>query len=187
MPDEDAESSLLEPNPRMHVDDRRRLLVDSAILEFALHGLDGTTTDAIARRAGISQPYVVRLFGTKKALFLAAVERSFDQVAEGLRTAAAAAPPGRRLQAMGDAYELERREQLCFQLQSYAASGDDEIRAVVSRRYGELWREVASLSGDGPQAIKAFFAISMLLTVAATIGVPELAERGEGWARDLLR
>ncbi len=168
----------------MHADDRRRLLVDSAILEFALHGLDGTTTDAIARRAGISQPYVVRLFGTKKALFLAAVERSFDQVAATFREAAAGAPAGRRLQAMGEASELERH---AFQLQAYAASGDDEIRAIVSRRYGELWREVASLSGDGPQAIKAFFAIWMLTTVAATIGVPELAERGEGWARDLLR
>jgi AcrR family transcriptional regulator len=183
----DDETPLLEPNPRMRADDRRRLLIDSALQEFALHGLDGTTTDAIARRAGISQPYVVRLFGTKKALFVAAVERNFDLVAEGFRAAATAAPHGRRLQAMGDAYERQAREQLQFQLQAYAASGDGEIRAVVSRRYGALWREVALLSGDGPQAIKAFFAVSMLLTVAAGIGVPELAEDGEGWARDLLR
>jgi AcrR family transcriptional regulator len=168
--------------------DRRLLLVESAIREFALHGLAGTTTDAIARRAGISQPYVVRLFGTKKALFLAAVERCFDRVTTSFREAAASAPPGRRLQAMGEAYtrELENREQLLFQLHSYAASGDDEIRAIVSRRYGELWREVSELSGEGPQAIKAFFAVGMLLTVAAAIGVPELAAGGEPWARDLL-
>ena len=171
----------------MHADARRRLLVDSAILEFALHGLDGTTTDAIARRAGISQPYVVRLFGTKKALFLAAVERSVDQLADAFREAAAAAPPGRRLHALGEAYALERRDLLRFQLQSYAACGDDEVRAVVSRRYGELWGEVSALSGQGPQAIKALFAVAMLVTVAAAIGVPELAEQGESWAQELVR
>jgi AcrR family transcriptional regulator len=172
----------------MAASDRRLLLVESAILEFALHGLAGTTTDAIARRAGISQPYVVRLFGTKKALFIAAVERCFDRVTARFREAAASAPAGRRLQAMGEAYtrELENREQLLFQLHSYSASGDDEIRAVVCRRYGELWREVSELSGEGPQAIKAFFAVGMLLTVAAAIGVPELAASGEPWARDLL-
>jgi AcrR family transcriptional regulator len=188
MPIDQPENPMVEPHARLSATERRRLLVDSAMAEFALHGLAGTTTDAIARRAGISQPYVVRLFGTKKALFLAAVERCFERVSVIFREAAAAAPPGRRLQAMGEAYtrELENRERLLFQMHSYAASGDDEIRAVVRRLYGDLWREVSELSGEGPQAIKAFFAVGMLLTVAAAIGVPELAEGGEGWARDLL-
>jgi AcrR family transcriptional regulator len=171
----------------MHLADRRRLLVDAAIAEFALHGLAGTTTDAIARRAGISQPYVVRLFGTKKALFLAAIDRCFDRVTAIFREAAESAEPGRRLQAMGEAYtrEVADRERLLFQLQGYAAAGDPEIREIVGRRYGELWQEVTELSGAGPQAIKAFFAVGMLLTVAAAIGVPELAE-DNAWARDLL-
>jgi AcrR family transcriptional regulator len=172
----------------MRVADRRRLLADAAIIEFAQHGLAGTTTDAIARRAGISQPYVVRLFGTKKALFLAAVERCFDGVVEMFRAAAAAAPPAGRLQAMGDAYveELANRDRLLFQLHSYAASADPEVREVVCRRYGELWREVSELSGDGPEAVKAFFAAGMLLTVAVAIGVPEIAA-DEEWAGDLMR
>ena len=140
----------------MAVADRRRLLVDAAIAEFGPHGLAGTTTDAIARRAGISQPYVVRLFGTKKALFLAAIERCFDLVGELFRAAAEGAAPGERLQAMGEAYvrELQHRERLLFQLQSYAASGDPEVRDVVRRRYGELWREVAELSGEPADAVQ---------------------------------
>jgi AcrR family transcriptional regulator len=188
MADETPSNPLHEPIPRMHADDRRRLVVDSAIEEFALHGLAGTTTDAIARRAGISQPYVVRLYGTKKALFLAAIERCFDRVCETFRAAAAAAPADRRLGAMGEAYrgELVRRERLLFQLHSYAASADDEIREVVCRRYGELWREVAELSGEAPEVIRSFFAAGMLLTVAAAIGVPELAREGDPWARDML-
>jgi AcrR family transcriptional regulator len=171
----------------MHVGDRRRLLVDAAITEFGQHGLSGTTTDAIARRAGISQPYVVRLFGTKKALFLAAIERCFELVTELFREAAATAAPGEALMAMGKAYvrELEHRERLLFQLQSYAASGDPEVRELVRRRYGELWNEVAGLSGEGGEALQTFFATGMLLTVGASIGVPEIAG-SEGWARDLL-
>ena len=187
MPAEPSSTPLPSPNPRMHLADRRRLLVEAAIAEFGLHGLAGTTTDAIARRAGISQPYVVRLFGTKKALFIAAIERCFDRVTSTFREAAESAEPSRRLQAMGEAYkhELFDRERLLFQLQGYAAAGDPEIRELVGRRYGELWKEVADLSGAGPQAVKAFFAVGMLLTVAAAIGVPELAEEN-AWARDLL-
>ena len=171
----------------MAVADRRRLLVDAAIAEFGVNGLAGTTTDAIARRAGISQPYVVRLFGTKKALFLAAIERCFDLVGELFRSAAEGAAPGARLDAMGEAYmgELQHGERLLFQLQSYAASADPEVRDVVRRRYGQLWRDVAELSGAPPEAVQRFFAIGMLMTVGVTIGVPEIAGDTQ-WARDLL-
>jgi AcrR family transcriptional regulator len=187
MTDAPPQPPVPEPGSRMPAAARRRLLVDAAIAEFGVHGLAGTSTDAIARRAGISQPYVVRLFGTKKALFLAAIERCFDLVGELFRAAAEAAPAGQALQAMGEAYrgELAHRERLLFQLQSYAASADPEVREVVRRRYGRLWREVAELSGAPPQAVQGFFAIGMLLTVGATIGVPELMDDAQ-WARDLL-
>jgi AcrR family transcriptional regulator len=179
--------SLPKAATRMHVEDRRRLLVDSAITEFGLHGFAGTTTDAIARRAGISQPYVVRLFGTKKALFLAAIERCFDTVTELFRAAASGAPEGERLTAMGRAYvgELEHRERLLFQLQSYAASGDSTVCELVRGRYGELWNEVATLSGASPAELQSFFALGMLLTVGASLGVPEI-QADEAWARSLL-
>jgi AcrR family transcriptional regulator len=175
------------PGSRLAVAERRRLLVDAAIAEFGLHGFAGTTTDAIARRAGISQPYVVRLFGTKKALFHAAIERCFDLVMELFRDAAAAAPSGGELQAMGQAYvrELKQRERLLFQLQSYAASADPETGALVRRRYGELWNEVGRLSAAEPAALQAFFAIGMLLTVGVSIGAPEIAADAP-WARALL-
>jgi AcrR family transcriptional regulator len=171
----------------MQVADRRRLLVDAAITEFGEHGFDGTTTDAIARRAGISQPYVVRLFGTKKALFLAAIERCFELVVELFREAAARAPRGEALAAMGAAYvgELEHRERLLFQLQSYAASADPEVRDLVRRHYGDLWNEARELSGADGAALQAFFATGMLLTVGAAIGVPELTGT-DAWARALL-
>ena len=47
---------------------------------FADNGLAGTSTEDIARLAGVSQPYVFRLFGSKQQLFLAAVGRGFERV-----------------------------------------------------------------------------------------------------------
>ena len=58
---------------RKTADERREEILDAAMEEFAEHGLDGTSTDTIAREAGISQPYLFRLFGTKKELYLASV------------------------------------------------------------------------------------------------------------------
>ena len=43
----------------------------AAIAAFAVTGYHGTPTDTLARRAGISQPYLFRLYGTKKDLCLA--------------------------------------------------------------------------------------------------------------------
>ena len=60
--------------------ERRELVLDAAVAEFAVHGLAGTSTEDVARRAGISQPYLFRLFPTKKALFLALVDRCFRRV-----------------------------------------------------------------------------------------------------------
>src|ERR671932_68935 len=56
---------------RKTADERRAEILEAARAEFADRGLDGASTDTIARRAGISQPYLFRLFGTKKELFVA--------------------------------------------------------------------------------------------------------------------
>jgi AcrR family transcriptional regulator len=178
----------MEAKPARHTAEERRIeITAAAAIEFGRRGLEGATTDRIAERAGVSQPYVVRLFGTKKALFLAAIERCFVLVVELFREAAAGAPRGEALTAMGMAYvgELEHRERLLFQLQSYAACADPEVRDLVRRHYGELWNEVGRLSGADGSALQAFFATGMLLTVGAAIGVPELTGT-EAWARDLL-
>ena len=53
---------------------RRDEIIAAAFEEFCAHGLYGTSTDTIARQAGISQPYLFRLFGTKKELYLEAVD-----------------------------------------------------------------------------------------------------------------
>ena len=171
---------------RMTAAERREEILEAAVSDFALGGLHGTSTEAIARRAGISQPYLFRLFGTKKELFIACIERCFDRTEGAFRAAAEAEEPGAPLDAMGKAYVelLADRELLLSQMQTYAACGDDEIRAVVRRRWGELYRTVERLSGAPADEVRAFFANGMLLNVAAAMDLPEIAgPKGAAWAR----
>ncbi len=138
---------------RMPAAERREAILEAAMAEFALGGLHGTATEDIARRAGITQPYVFRLFGTKKALYLETIERCFDRVQRAFEVAAAAAEPSEKLQAMARAYGplLLDRSLLLGQMHSYADCSDPDVQAVVRRRYGELWEWVERASGAAPR------------------------------------
>src|SRR6478752_1792059 len=92
-------------SPRRTANQRREAIVTAAMLEFGDTGLAGTSTETIARRVGISQPYLFRLFGTKKELFVAAVERCFAETMETFRVASLGAVDQEdAFQRMGDAY-----------------------------------------------------------------------------------
>jgi AcrR family transcriptional regulator len=162
---------------RLTADERREEIVAAASIEFADAGYAGTSTDAIARRSGVSQPYLFQLFGTKKELFIAAVrdcflrtERTFEQSGKPLRDAGL--PPAKILEEMGHAYVrllLADRGILRLQLQAYAACGDPEIQTVVRDNYGVLWRTVADLSGADPDEVRKWFANGMLINVIASL------------------
>src|SRR2546423_12021630 len=90
---------------RMSAEQRRETVLEAAVTEFALRGLAGTSTEDVARRAGISQPYLFRLFPTKKALFLALVERCYQRIEEAFAAAAGGKTGAEALDSMGDEYE----------------------------------------------------------------------------------
>ena len=161
-------------------------MLDAAIEEFALRGLDGASTEAIAAAAGISQPYVFRLFGTKKELFIAVVARCFRQTLDLFQRAAEGKRGEDALHAMGRAYMeelLPDRTRLQGQMQAYAACDDPDVRAAVRGGYGDLVAYVERVSGLPAAEISRFFSTGMLLNVIAAMGV----ENGdEEWARRLL-
>jgi AcrR family transcriptional regulator len=163
---------------------RREEIIEAAVSEFAFTGLHGTATEAIARRAGVSQPYLFRLFGTKKALFCATIERSFDRTRDEFAECAerARAEGVHPFALMGRRYVemLADREQVLLQMQAYVASSDPEVRAVVQRRYGELYEWLESIEPD-PALIHAFVSTGMFLNVAAAIDLPGIAGVGS-WA-----
>jgi AcrR family transcriptional regulator len=166
--------------------ERREEILGAALEEFAARGLHGASTEDIARRAGISQPYVFRLFGTKKALFVAVVNRCFRQTHELFARAAEGKRGGEALEAMGRAYVRrleEDRTQLLAQMQAYAACDDPDIREVVRAGYGDLVAYVERVSGAPAEQVAAFFAKGMLLNVIASMG---LGDGSEPWAERLV-
>jgi AcrR family transcriptional regulator len=165
--------------PRMSAEERRDAIVAAATEEFATGGLVGASTEAIARRVGVSQPYVFQLFGTKKDLFIAVVRSCFGRVRLALVTAARAWEPGddecdSPLMAMGNAYKrlLPDRTLLLLQLQAYAACADPDVRTVVREEWGRLYRSVAEASHATPNQLHDFFAQGMLLNLGAATGLP---------------
>src|SRR4249920_3160705 len=140
------------PTRRKSAEERREEILTVAIEHFGRGGYHGTSTDAIARDAGISQPYLFRLFRTKRELFLACQKRSGDRIRETFERAAEGLPRDERLEAMGHAYVglLADRTALLFQMQSYAACSDPEIQAHVREGYSELVELVTRLSGAEP-------------------------------------
>src|SRR5438067_12395485 len=120
---------------------RRDDVLDAALIEFAERGLEGTSTEDIARRAGISQPYLFRLFGTKKELYKASVARCFRETLDLFQRAAEGKRGEEALEAMGKAYVdelLVDRVRLRAQMQAYAACDDPELCSVVRDGFGDL-------------------------------------------------
>ncbi len=164
---------------RMSADERREQVLEAALGEFAASGFAGTSTEDVARVAGISQPYLFRLFPTKKALFVTLVERCFRRVEATFTAAAGDAVGEEALQAMGEAYHqlLEDRTLLLLQMQAYAASDDPEIRAATRAGYKKLWTLVERLTGLPFEPVMEFFAMGMLMNVAAALDLPAVDER----------
>lgn len=171
---------------RHSAEERREEVLVAALKEFAANGFDGASTEVIARSVGISQPYLFRLFRTKRELFIAATERCFEDTRLMFETAARGHEGGAALEAMGQAYMAaiaSDPSKLQAQLQAYAACGDPEIRAVVADRFGTLVEKVEAIAGVSPEDVTEFFATGMLLNVMAITGA---LESGHGWAQRLL-
>jgi AcrR family transcriptional regulator len=163
---------------RLTADERRDEVVAAATIEFAAGGFAGTSTESIARRAGVSQPYLFQLFGTKRELFLAAIHDCFERTGRRFEEAGCAARAAGLdtrgiLEQMGHAYVemlLADRNLLRLQLHGYAACADPDVRTVVRREYLGLWQTVARLSGADPYQLHEWFAQGMLINVIASIG-----------------
>ncbi len=167
----------MTPATRLTAEERRDEIVAAAAIEFATTGYAGTSTEAIARRAGVSQPYLFQLFGTKKDLFVAAARDCFGRTRRTFEESGKAATragmtPNQALEEMGHAYVrllLADRGVLQLQLQAYAACGDSDIQAVVHDEYALMWQTVSRVSCADPEAVHRWFANGMLINVVACI------------------
>ncbi|MFB9837824.1 TetR/AcrR family transcriptional regulator [Actinoallomurus acaciae] len=160
---------------RPTAEQRREQVLEAAIHEFAEHGFHATRTAAIARRAGISQPYIYALFPDKKALFLAALEAVRAQVRSAFAAAwRPAATPEGSLAVLGRNYRqaLANPDALRCQMQGHAASADPEIRSAVREGYMEVFDLVSKLTGADRGAVTRFMAYGNLLNLGAVLDLP---------------
>lgn len=142
----------------------------AAVTAFSHGGYAATTTDQVARLAGISQPYVIRMFRTKQELFLAAVLRAGDRIEATFRAAGEREPT---LASLGPAYDelLAERELITLLLHGFTASADPAIGDPVRACFGRLYGTVREITGCSPEQARDFFAIGMLLTCLGAMRV----------------
>jgi AcrR family transcriptional regulator len=165
---------------------RREELLDAALEEFADLGLHGTSTEDIARHAGISQPYVFQLFGTKKDLFRAVAARCFRETLEVFQRAAEGKRGREALDAIGEMYAdrlWTDPKRLQMQMQAFAACGDPEIRDVVRNGVGDLVAYIERVTAPADEETSLFFAVGMLMNLFASL---HLVRGTEPWADRLV-
>jgi len=161
----------------MTASERRTSVLAAAVTEFAHSGYAGTSTDAIATRAGISQPYLFRLFGTKKDLFIATYEMVSDRIIASMTRAGTGLEGEEAMRAMGEADP----ELLQVQLHGFtAAVRDQDIAATCRRTFEVLWHLVHDRTGMDGEEIFHFFSAGMMMNVMAAI---DLLSVHEHWAQ----
>ncbi|MEU6296552.1 TetR/AcrR family transcriptional regulator [Streptomyces erythrochromogenes] len=166
---------------RMSAEERRESVIRAAMHEFARGGYHGTSTESIAKRVGVSQPYLFRLFPNKQAIFLAASERCLRDTRELFATAVEGLRGEEAQQAIANAYTrliTEDPDKLQMQLQMYVAvaaaeaAGDHEFGKVVRAGWMELWDTAHLPLGGDPKETTTFMAYGMLINVLAAMGFP---------------
>ncbi|MFF3653260.1 TetR/AcrR family transcriptional regulator [Streptomyces sp. NPDC002181] len=155
--------------------ERREQVLAAAIVEFAENGYQAARTGDIAKRAGISQPYIYALFENKKVLFLAVQEL----VSERIREAFAAAwqpsdDPDRALTALGAVHQalMADRNLLRCRLQGYAATSDPEIRTRMRELYTQTFEWLTDLTGLNVETVARFNATGLLLDIGSALDLP---------------
>jgi AcrR family transcriptional regulator len=168
----------------MSGDERREAILAAATHAFARGGYHGTSTDAVAKEAGVSQPYVVRMFGTKLELFLEVFQRSADRIRAAFEEVLDAGPFDPASEddkaRMGIAYTelLKDRELLQVQMHGFSSGGVPEIAAAARRCMAEVFDTIRR-TGWTDDECRDFVAYGMLLNVMLSMGAPDHMRPGD--------
>ena len=162
---------------RLSSDERRRQILQAALAVFGARGYEGATTDEVARAAGVSQPYVVRLFGSKENLFLAAMEDALARTLASFRAALAEPMADEHREAgiteekaagkrIGQAYVdlLEVRGLHQTLAHAYLLGSHPVIGPAARRGFALMWRFCRDEMGLDADGARAFLAEGMLIS-----------------------
>ncbi len=181
------------PATRMKADARRELVLEAATRVFGERGYFGATTDAVAREAGISQPYIVRMFGTKETLFVEVLQRGLGRLLTAFRGALAADGPGHPdggaevSHRIGQAYGamLADRGLLLSLMHGFILGTEEPIGACVRAGFLAVWRFLRDEAGFTADAARDFLAGGMLLNTLMGLHMTKELDHDSA-ARELL-
>jgi AcrR family transcriptional regulator len=162
----------------MNAEDRRELVLAAANRAFSRGGYAGTSTDAVAKEAGVSQPYVVRIFGTKLELFVEVFDRACARIREAFEAVLADGPFDPESDddwaRLGLAYTdlLRDRDLLMVMMHGFAAGNDEQIAQRSRASMGRIFATVRS-TGCTDERAQEFIAQGMLLNVMLSMRAPE--------------
>ena len=178
---------------RIPATQRREQILAAASQVFGERGYSGATTDQVAHAAGISQPYVVRMFGTKENLFLEVLERALNKVKTAFRAVLAEPrPPGDDAdllsQRLGATYVdlIEDRGILLSLMQAFITGHDPVIGAKARAGFLQIYRILRDEAGFEPDVIREFLADGMLFNTLLAIRLPDIFDDDEA-AQELMR
>jgi TetR/AcrR family transcriptional regulator len=172
---------------RLPAKERKAAVLDCACGIFSSGSYRGTTTADIAREAGVTEPVLYRHFDSKRDLYLAVLDESWNRLRDLWEKAVADEPDPRFwLGAMGRAYLSSKdRKVLCAELWMQAlieASDEPEIRRCLRKQMREVHdfvsdvirrsQEAGGIVPDRDPSAEAwiFISIGLLGTVGRRVG-----------------
>jgi AcrR family transcriptional regulator len=164
--------------------ERREQALAAAREEFARAGMQGSV-DLVAERAGVTASYLLRLFGTKKALFIAVVQRAFEHTLSEYERATKGTNGSEALEAVAATRGRlgnDERVTMMIQLQAFAACDDEEVREATSAGYGRIVEFVHAASDASPNELARFLGDVTHHRILAAMHMTTGPDRPE-WAR----
>lgn len=145
------------PKPgRLRKAERKRQLLGHAKQLFVTLGYQSTTTEKIARTAGVSEPVLYRHFDSKKALFLEVLHEIREATLTRWRAETAElTDPLAKLHAIADMYlGTTRAHALEFRImhRTLIETDDEEITEILRPFYLESEALLAHVISEGQQA-----------------------------------
>lgn len=163
----------------MKSEDRRQSILAAATTVFGDYGYAGATTDQVARAAGVSQPYVVRMFGTKENLFLEVLHRAlehllgaFEATLSEAKLAEATIEKGHPAEGtldlgerLGRAYVdlVNDRGMLLLLMNSFAMGSDPVIGKAAREGFLRVYEFLRNSAGFDAEEVQVFLANGMLI------------------------
>lgn len=154
-------------------------MLDAASIVFGERGYAGTTTDAVAHAAGVSQAYIVRTFGSKEALFIETAGRAVSHIEAVFRVAAVSgSSTGDAVQErLGRAYVdlVADRGILLTVMHLFTLGHHNKFGPLARDGFLSVYRVLRDEVGLSPQETEMFLAKGMLINTMLGLRLPDVA------------